>query len=40
MFFSLNVRFVFPWIGSFFKGFVTESPVIVLSAVALVFVAF
>lgn len=37
---ALSLPFIFmsiyPWIGSFFKGLVTESPVIVLSAIALV----
>jgi hypothetical protein len=36
---ALSLPFIFmtiyPWIGEFYKGFMTESPVIVLSAVAL-----
>ncbi len=37
---SFIFMYIFPWIGSFVKGLVTESPIIILSAVALVLAAY
>jgi hypothetical protein len=33
---SFIFMFIYPWIGSFFKGLVTGSPIVILSAIALV----